>query len=564
MRRLGLSLYFALFLLLSIDFSVEAGAVSGFTETTVVGGLTGPTAIAFLPDGRMLVAEEEVPEGEGRLSLVSGGTAVPLVSLPVASICGEFFEYEVGLLGIAVDPNFAANGHIYLYRTTPGFYHCIGGNIDSVDRFNEVVRVTMGPDDTIDLGSLVVLLTGIRTDTGNHCGGCLRIGPDKKLYVGIGETGTGDFLNGGPGTSTNPYSQDLDALEGKILRINLDGSSPDDNPFHGQSRTRDEIFAYGFRNPWRFGFDPETGLIWVGDVGEEDVEEIDIVEKGGNYGWPHCEGNLPQGCKGPGDVGPVYTYPHGGHDASVTGGAFAGRSFGSFAGDYFFGDYSHNVIQRLRPNGARNGVSGSPSDFVTNADGPVDIIFGPDGALYYVAIRAGEVRRVAGAEAPVSGGKQPLSGKKLVMGGGPKKALTVLSKDSIGLGGSADDPTNPSNGGGSLRIVIGTELDTTYNLPSSNWSFIGKPGKVKGYKYKDKALANGPISQVVIKSGKQLKIVGKGSALAYEIGESNPDPVQLVFTMGMREFCLNFGGQTELKANKKFTAKNAPAPADCP
>jgi hypothetical protein len=242
-----------------------------------------------------------------------------------------------------------------------------------------------------------VLLTGIRTDNGNHDGGVLRIGPDGKLYVGVGDTGLGDNV-GGPGTATNPYAQDLGALEGKVLRLELTGAPAAGNPFLGLPRKRGEIFASGFRNPFRMSFDPLTGRLWAGDVGDLTIEEVDIVERGGNYGWPHCEGTLPGGCQQAEDIDPILTYPHGGPGAlgtSITGGSFAGACFGAFANHYFFGDYTASAIYRVAPNALRDGASGAPASFVTSAAGPVDIVTGPDGSLYYVAINDGEVRRVA-------------------------------------------------------------------------------------------------------------------------------------------------------------------------
>src|SRR5262249_46720927 len=214
-----------------------------------------------------------------------------------------------GLPGIAIEPGFDTNGFIYLYRTKAG----AGGCGTSTGRFNQVVRVTMSGG-SISLGSLVELLTGIRTDGGNHDGGGLRIGPDGKLYVGVGDSGLGDN-QGGPGSSTNPYAQDLNSLNGKMVRLNLDGTIPGDNPFVGQAGERGEIYAYGFRNPFRFGFDPVNGNLWVADVGDLTVEEVDIVTAGGNYGWPHCEGTLPSGCENPGDIDPIFTYQHGGPTA---------------------------------------------------------------------------------------------------------------------------------------------------------------------------------------------------------------------------------------------------------
>src|SRR5262249_58825954 len=126
--------------------------------------------------------------------------------------------------------------------------------------FNQVVRVTMGPGSTVNPSSLVVLLSGIRTDGGNHDGGVLRIGPDNKLYVGVGDSGNGDN-QGGPGSSTNPYAQDLNSLNGKVLRLNLDGTPPNDNPVFNQAGKRGESFAYVFRKPFSFDFRPTASTL---------------------------------------------------------------------------------------------------------------------------------------------------------------------------------------------------------------------------------------------------------------------------------------------------------------
>src|SRR4029453_13008423 len=175
-------------------------------------GLNIPTAIAFLPDGRLLITEKG-----GALRVWDGSSLATLGTIPVCS------NSEMGLLGVAVDPSFASNGFVYLYRTHQGSSSPCGGT----GRVNEVVRVTVSGG---SFGSLTTLVTGARTDNGNHDGGLLRIGPDRKLYVGVGDTGNGDNV-GCPGTASNPYAQVLNALEGKILRINLDGTIPADNPF---------------------------------------------------------------------------------------------------------------------------------------------------------------------------------------------------------------------------------------------------------------------------------------------------------------------------------------------
>ena len=412
---------------LTLAGTAHAGTpISGFTDTQVVGSLSTPTAIAFLPDGRLLVAEKG-----GALKLVTSGVASTLVNIPVCP------GSEMGLLGIALDPAFASNGFIYLYRTNP-----VNGCASATGRFNEVVRVTM-VSDAINIGSLSVLLTGIRTDNGNHNGGVLRTGPDGKLYVGVGDTGLGDNV-GGPGSATNPYAQNQNALEGKILRLNLDGTIPADNPFVGQVGKREEIFAYGFRNPFRMGFDPQSGKLWVADVGDLTVEEIDVVTSGSNYSWPYCEATLPASCAQPGDVAPIFTYPHSGAGSlgtSITGGQFAGNAFGGLEGDYFFGDYIGNAIYHAEPNGTRDGVVGTPTTFVASAGGPVDFAFGPvDGALYYVAIFTGEVRRVAPIAAPTDVDAYLCYKAALARGETPlPKGTTVSLSDAIVAGPQSFD-----------------------------------------------------------------------------------------------------------------------------
>jgi glucose/arabinose dehydrogenase len=352
----------------------------GFDDVAVVSGLSSPTALAFLPNGRdMLVTEQG-----GGLKLVSGGAATTLATIPVCTAS------EMGLLGVAIDPGFSGNGFVYLYRTNPGPTGC--GS--SSGRFNQVVRVTMSGG-TVDIGSLTVLLSGIQTDNGNHDGGGLRIGPDGKLWASVGDTGLGD--SGPPGASTNPYAQDLGSLNGKILRLELSGAPAAGNPFIGQMGKRPEIYAYGLRNPFRFGFDPLTGKAWMGDVGQSTIEELDIVAPGGNYAWPRCEGTLPAGCQQPGDIDPIFEYPSSGATSlgrTIIGGAFAPQGFSSYGGQYFFADYIASKIYRAVPNAARDDIAGTPSDFVTGASGPVDVVFGPHGGLYYSAINSGEVREV--------------------------------------------------------------------------------------------------------------------------------------------------------------------------
>ncbi|GJM23100.1 MAG: hypothetical protein DHS20C15_30150 [Planctomycetota bacterium] len=562
-------------------------AFEDFTESTALTGLSLPTAIAFLPDGRLVVTEMD-----GSLKLADldeeGVAALTLAEIPVSFCEGD--DYETGLLGLAVDPDFADNGYLYMYRTALGELG-VCAYADSA-RENQVIRVTLedgegGP--SVSLDSLTVILSGIRTDTPYHTGGCLRIGPDEKLYVSTGDTGLGNFEELGPGTSTNPYADSLFALEGKILRLELDGSVPEDNPFvsdellsgggtsgggEGDPTIREEIFAYGFRNPWRMGFDPASGALWVGDVGEDDVEEIDRVASGSNHAWPRCEGTLPKSCKQAGDAKPAFTYPHAGkkslgdgEEASVTGGAFAPEPFGFQGGAYFFADFAAGNIYRALLKPSREKFKGKPVLFADGGQGIVDLIFGPDANLYYVSFFTGSVRRIAG---PENGGGQPIAGKSLLLKDGNKKALKLLAKDAIDLGGGID---NPVLTGGSLRVAGFPELfgaegefelfNDLYFLPASGWKLIGKaPDKVKGFKYTDKKLENGPISSVVVRDGKLIKITGKLDGLGHELSEE-PDSVSLSLTLGTRTWCLNFAETAKFKVDTSYSAKDADAPLFC-
>jgi glucose/arabinose dehydrogenase len=526
----------------------------GFTQTTVASGLALPTAFAFLPDGRLLVTEQA-----GDLKLVDDGAVSTIATIPVA-MCSDF---ETGLLGIAVDPDFANNGYVYLFRTKDGDSGCF----DLTNRFCEVVRITIA-NDTVDLQSLVVLLSGIRTDTGYHDGGALRIGPDSKLYVGAGETGVGDFGGGPPGTSTNPYAQDLNVLEGKILRINLDGTIPSDNPFVGIAGMRPEIFAYGFRNPWRLGFDPNNNNLWVGDVGEDTAEELDVVTSGGNFGWPLSEAKLPKVA--PGTVAPAFSYLHeipGSLGSCVSGIAFAPPEFGTHAGGFyggflFFGDFDEGHIYRAALDKTRSKVSGKAVPFVNNTDGVVDLSFGPDGALYYLSYEAGELRRVG---APDGGGQQFAAGKSLSMKSSPTSenqySISVQGAAPIDLGGALD---NPVAFGGSVRIVA-NGYEHTAALPAEHWKFLGKlPDKVTGFVYKaDSDDAASPYKSIQILAGKSYKITGSSDDFAFDLS-ADPGPVHVDLILGGRKFCAEFGGETKLTIDKSFTAKNAPAPLTCP
>lgn len=241
---------------------------------------------------------------------------------------------ERGLLGFALHPDFASNGR--------AFVHYQDGNLNS--RLHEITSADGGLTFTAAASPLLTLADPY----GNHNGGMIAFGPeDGFLYIGMGDGGLADDpLESG---------QDTTLLFGKILRIDVDSGTPygipADNPFAGSAIDAEEIYAWGFRNPWRFSFDTGTGDLWVGDVGQDAWEEIDRVELGGNYGWDDREGSHcfeePAPCTGGGLIGPVVEHPQPEYQ-SITGGyVYRGDAIPALAGHYVYGDYVTGEIHAV-------------------------------------------------------------------------------------------------------------------------------------------------------------------------------------------------------------------------
>jgi len=241
---------------------------------------------------------------------------------------------ERGLLGLAFHPDFAGNGRVFVHYT---------------DRDGDTVLSELQADpagERVDPATEVVLFT-LDQPYGNHNGGQIAFGPDGHLYLGLGDGGSGgDPLNAG---------QDLGTPLGALLRFDVDAGGPGelrvpaDNPFVGMDDARPEIWAYGLRNPWRFHFDARTGDLWIADVGQNAVEEVNLqpaASPGGeNYGWRVVEGDRcfdpPSGCDLDAFVAPVITYTHAsGWGRSITGGVVPyGDAAPSLRGRYLFGDF---------------------------------------------------------------------------------------------------------------------------------------------------------------------------------------------------------------------------------
>ncbi len=247
---------------------------------------------------------------------------------------------EEGLLSLAFDPQFEQNGYFYVYYSASNPRHSV------------VARYTVsGADpDSADAASEYVIMQ-IPEPFANHNGGRLLFGPDGQLYIGLGDGGSGGDPNG---NGQNPAT-----LLASILRIDVHDTTdsthyaiPPDNPFVGNDKGwRQEIWAYGLRNPWRFSFDSETGRLWAGDVGQDAWEEVDLIEKGGNYGWNTMEGYHcyapSSGCDSSGLTSPLWEYSHS-VGISITGGfVYRGSRIASLQGSYVFGDFGSGRIWAL-------------------------------------------------------------------------------------------------------------------------------------------------------------------------------------------------------------------------
>jgi glucose/arabinose dehydrogenase len=298
---------------------------------------------------------------------------------------------EAGLLGMAFHPRFAANGTVYLSYTAPG------------SPLLSRIAVFASPDHgrTLEPASERLVLA-LDQPYSNHNGGHIAFGPDGFLYVGFGDGGSG----GDPhGNGQNP-----DTLLGKLLRLDVDGGAPyaipADNPF-ARGGGRPEIFATGLRNPWRFSFDRETGALWLADVGQNDWEEIDLVEGGGNYGWNIREGAhcfKADTCRGDGLSDPVAEY---GHDAgcSVTGGhVYRGPAIPALAGAYLYADYCSGTLWGLFPRAGSGAPATGASPSRERFEAPRALLEtglnvssfgeGPDGELYLIDHGEGAIHRL--------------------------------------------------------------------------------------------------------------------------------------------------------------------------
>ena len=406
------------------DSESHAALPPGFEKSAAVSGLSFPVSFDFTPDGAIIIGEYA-----GGVRIWRDGVLHLAATLEVHPVD------ESGLNGLAVDPDYAINNHVWVYRTMENNLR------QRLSRFT----VT---DNT--LTNEVVFLE-FQSFTTVHHGGAIRFDQQKRLYIASGDDDRRSTA------SQNPFS-----LHGKVIRINRDGSVPLDNPFYDGVAADPRILASGFRNPFRFSFEPGTDNLFVADVGAGAWEELNLVVPGANYGWAEVEGFTPPGV--PGVTYPIFAYEHfGGLGNSIIGGEHAGP--GDFApeyeGDYFYGDEAGQQVRRLVLSPTHEVILDEA--FETQALHPVELRFGPDGALYYMAIYDGTLQRIAfvgGANrAPNAVGQaQPASGLA---------PLNVLLT-GVGSNDPDQDPLtylwDAGQGGGTS-----TNIDFVHQYPAGVW-----------------------------------------------------------------------------------------------
>ncbi|HYU28270.1 MAG TPA: PQQ-dependent sugar dehydrogenase [Gemmatimonadales bacterium] len=333
------------------------------------------------------------PADSQRLFVVEQGGAVRVLhndtvrTRPFLDLSGRISSGgERGLLSIAFHPDYASNGRFYVYFTNPA------GDI-------RIVRYTVSSDpDSADEATADTVLRLAHPGQSNHNGGQLQFGPDGMLWVGTGD--------GGGSGDPNHNAQNKHALLGKLLRLDVNGATayaiPADNPFNGDTSFAPEVWSYGLRNPWRFSFDRQTGDLYIGDVGQDTWEEVDIspvaAQRGrtANFGWnimegKHCYPSAP--CDSTHSVLPVLEYPHAFGACAITGGyVYRGNTFAAMRGHYFYADFCNGDVHSFAYPGGTGVVDWSS----LLSPGPNISSFGQDvkGELYVLQLSGGVYRIV--------------------------------------------------------------------------------------------------------------------------------------------------------------------------
>jgi glucose/arabinose dehydrogenase len=411
------SLLGACLLLIAVAAPAQTLPTNFFNDALVTTGLTEPSGMCFLPDGRILVCEQRT----AAIKVWAGGaTMSTLGTVPGVNSSGN----EQGVLSVVADASWPARPYIYVW-----FDSNASSNLH-LAMFTVSGDVSIPTSTNLTLGAQYNIITDVPDVAPNHNGGSLRFGNDGKLYLSIG-----DDASGCP-------AQDPSSFVGCVLRLDVSslpgvGAGPPakstlipaGNPFSGPTDNARLCWAYGLRNPFRFHIDPVTGWLYIADVGQNLWEEVDECTTGGqNFGWPWLEGNAAYStCTGtqPSSVAPIVVWPHSGSAAIIGLGRYRNPVSGAWAfgssyeGDYFYTDYYYGIIRRLKWTGSAwvtpAQVAGQPNatDWATGFASISDAARGPDGALYYLKqFGPGSLNRIrSNPNAPtlsiVSGNNQP-------------------------------------------------------------------------------------------------------------------------------------------------------------
>jgi uncharacterized protein (TIGR03437 family) len=451
MQKFFIRFFFAAMLIVAFAVSTYrlispnevASAQTTIQLISVLSGLSSPVFLTNARDGsnRLFIVERS-----GKIKVLQPGATATTdfidITTKVASGGGND---ERGLLGLAFHPQYSTNRRFFVnYTRRPD-------NATVVSEF----KASASNPNVADTDEKIIIT--ISQPFGNHNGGWIDFGPDNFLYIGMGD--------GGSANDPGNRAQNIDELLGKMLRIDVnttDGSayaSPPTNPFFGPTPGRDEIFATGLRNPWRCAFDRTTGKLWAGDVGQGQIEEISVIENGGNYGWRVFEGtrctNLgPAPCTASNYVMPVVEYNHSGGRCSVTGGYVYRGSRGTFpAGSYIFGDFCTGEIYLW------NGTAMS-----VPLDTTIQIAsFGEDeaGELYLVGL-SGTVHRIAAPAAATTVSAANYRGNPLA----PESIVAAFGQNfSTATVAAPANQTLPTTlGGASARIVDSMNVTRSASL----------------------------------------------------------------------------------------------------
>jgi glucose/arabinose dehydrogenase len=306
-----------------------------FNLTPVTTEVTAPVYLDHANDNRLFIIEQP-----GKIRILKNGKLLekPFLDISKSKVDKLSKSYsEKGLLGLAFHPQYNKNGKFFIYYSAPTDKK----EMDNKSVLSEYQVSAAHPDEA---GENEKIILQIEEPQSNHNGGQIAFGKDGYLYIGVGDGGGGGDKHGTIGNGQN-----LNSFLGKILRINVDKGTlytvPPDNPLVGKQASP-EVWAYGLRNPWRFSFDRQTNKLFCGDVGQNLYEEIDIIEKGKNYGWRAMEGNhvYDATIKNENMQTPIHDYPRSVGVCVIGGYVYRGKKYPSLLGKYFFADWSGKIF----------------------------------------------------------------------------------------------------------------------------------------------------------------------------------------------------------------------------